>query len=117
MEEAVLKDKETSLNPIAARLGRFAVEGGPGRKPGIPNKFTMIKQQMVEVWEEEIGKEKFRAMFLKKFPHALDRIISIMPKETSVDAKIDITNKNFFYQMAQKAGLLDADGQSPSRTN
>ena len=116
MVDSEVSEKESGKK-LRCNLGDYAIHGGPGRKPGVPNKYTQIKNEMLQVWEEEMGKEKFRALFLKHFAHALDRIISIMPKETSVDAKVDITNKNFFYQMAQKAGLLDADGESPARTN
>ena len=52
------------------------------------NKFTLIKRDMLEVWEEENGKERFRELFKgspKDFLRALEKIVSIMPRENMVD--------------------------------
>ena len=91
MEEEINKQhqvKETTnnLNPIN-RLGDYGVKGGPGRPKGSKNRFTLIKEELAEVWHEENGKEKFRSLFNgnpKDFLNALDRIISILPKDPLV---------------------------------
>ena len=78
--------KETTENPVV-HLGEYAINGGPGRPKGSKNKFTLIKEQLVEVWEEEGGKERFRELFKgsqKDFIMALDKIITILPKEPMV---------------------------------
>lgn len=64
------------------------VVGGPGRPKGLKNKFTLIKQDMLEVWEEEGGKERFRELFrgsTKDFITALEKIVLILPKEKAED--------------------------------
>ncbi len=84
MDEQV---KETSENPIN-RLGEFGIKGGPGRPKGSKNKYTLIKEELAEVWQEEGGKERFRQLFngnQTEFLKALDRIISILPKEPLVN--------------------------------
>lgn len=83
------QDKETSnnLNPVC-RLGDHGINGGPGRPKGLANKFTMIKRDMLEVWQEEDGKERFRQLFKgssKDFLKALEKIVTIMPKDSPAD--------------------------------
>lgn len=84
-----VQDNNTSnnQNPIN-KLGDYAVEGGPGRPKGLKNKFTLIKQDMLEVWEEENGKERFRELFKgpqKDFLRALDKIVAILPRDSNLD--------------------------------
>lgn len=84
------QEKQTTdnHNPIS-KLGEYGVEGGPGRPKGLKNRFTLIKQDMLEVWEEEKGKERFRELFKgtqKDFIKALEKIVAILPKESQLDA-------------------------------
>lgn len=91
------EEKKTKINPIN-RLGEYAIKGGPGRPAGMKNKFTLLKEQMVDVWSEENGKEKFREFFGKEFARALDKIIAIMPheeKESSTENHFHLTVFNF----------------------
>ena len=85
--------KETIDNQnLIEHLGEYGVKGGPGRPKGSKNKFTLIKEQLAEVWEEEGGKERFRGLFKgsqKDFVMALDKIISISPKEPLI--KFDVS--------------------------
>ena len=88
--------KKTTENDNFDKNGKFANGNqiGQGRPKGSKNKFTLIKEQMVEVWEEEGGKERFRELFRgskKEFLQALDRIIAILPKESMPDPKADET--------------------------
>ena len=81
-----VKETTNNLNPIN-RLGDYGMKGGPGRPKGSKNKFTLVKEEIAEVWQEEGGKERFRSLFNgnpKDFLNALDRIISILPKEPLV---------------------------------
>ena len=77
--------KETTENQNHLnRLGGYGIEGGPGRPKGVKNKFTLIRRDLLEVWEEENGKERFRELFngsKKDFLKALEKIIAILPKE------------------------------------
>lgn len=73
-------DNKSKYNPLA-NLGKYS-NGGPGRPPGAKNKFTLIKEQIAEVWAEKEGKKKFAKLFDEDFVKALDRTIAILPKET-----------------------------------
>ncbi len=74
--ETVSQVKKSRFN-----LGDYCVNGGPGRPSGSKNKFTIIKEQLAEVWEENNGKGKFKEMFNEDFAKAIDKIIAVMPKE------------------------------------
>ena len=54
-----------------------------GRPKGSKNKFTLFKQEVIDLWEEEGGKEKLRELFKdnKNFFKVLDRMIAVCPKE------------------------------------
>ena len=56
----------------------------PGRAKGSLNKFTQVKQDMVDIWAEENGKEKFRGMFQNDLKRALKEITTILPKDVKV---------------------------------
>lgn len=76
--------KTTENKKFATNLGNYAKEGGPGRPRGSLNKFTQIKNDMLEVWIEEDGKEKFRQLFKgteRDFLKALGAILALLPKE------------------------------------
>lgn len=61
--------------------------GGPGRPQGMKNRFSIIKDDMLQIWVEENGKEKFRKLFVdeKTFPKALEKILSLCPREMMGD--------------------------------
>jgi hypothetical protein len=70
--------------------GKFAVgnPGGPGRK-GTLGKFTQMKLDLVKAWKTSEGKKRFLEMLNSKdpadFKWAVERIISILPKEQVID--------------------------------
>lgn len=70
--------------------GKFA-EGNnlsKGRPKGSKNRFTQIKEDIIEVWHEEEGKERFRGLFKgsnKDYLKALDVIVSLLPKQDLKD--------------------------------
>lgn len=70
----------SSDNPVN-RFPEQYRNGGPGRPPGMKNKFTLLKEEMIDVWYEKSGKKKFEEYFEKHFDKALDKIIQIMPKD------------------------------------
>lgn len=87
------QEKETRYN-----LGDYCKNGGPGRPKGSKNKFTQVKEDLVDIWAEEQGKEHFRALFKKDFVKAIDRIITVLPKEKDEDkneAHYHLTVVNF----------------------
>lgn len=76
--------KTTDKQSLLDRLGEYALEGGPGRPKGSKNKYTLLKEEILEVWEEERGKERFKALFTgstRDFTKALEIILSLIPKE------------------------------------
>lgn len=90
MGETLEKQSEFKSN-----LGDW-LGNSPGRPKGSKNRFTVIKEQMAEIFEEEGGKEAFRKFFKSQFPKALDKIIAIMPKEQE-----DKSTTNNFYTVIQ----------------
>lgn len=75
--------KKAKFNPIV-NMGDKRCLRGPGRPVGSKNRFTLIKESMLDIYQEENGKEHFRLFFRKEFSRALDKIIAIMPKEPSI---------------------------------
>lgn len=82
--------KQTEYNRID-NLGEYR-QGGPGRPVGSKNKFTLIKEQMAEIWGEADGKKKFKELFKDDFPRALDKLIAIMPKEKEESSTVNNFN-------------------------
>ena len=78
------EDKKSKSN-----LGKYLIEGGPGRTPGSLNKYTQMKHDLVQAWKTSEGKKRFLEMLNSKdradFKWAVERIISILPKETILD--------------------------------
>jgi len=80
------KEKESDLKRFFNRdtQGKFSVgnPGGPGRPPGSLNTCTQIRRDILSIWEEEGGKEKFRAFFKipYNFEKALAIILAVSPK-------------------------------------
>ena len=76
--------KETAENQnLVECLGEYGQKGGPGRLKSSLNKYSQLKKDILEVWEEESGKEKFRELFRgsnSDFVKALHIIIRLMPK-------------------------------------
>ncbi len=86
-----VKQSLPNQNPVE-HLGEYGVNGGPGRPKGSKNKFTQIKHDFVEVWQEENGKERFRELFKgdkRDFLKALEMIVSILPKESMEEINKD----------------------------
>lgn len=74
--------KETSKNG-REKNGNFAIGNklATGRPKGTLSPFTLIKREMAEIWQQEMGQEEFRKMFKEDFRAALRNIIAILPKE------------------------------------
>lgn len=98
--------KQTAGNQnLINNLGDHAIKGGPGRPKGSKNKFTRIKEELVEIWHAEKGKERFRELFhgsQADFLKALDRIIAILPKEPPTPPSQQ-ENLHFTYSWASDA--------------
>lgn len=59
--EIVEKDKITTEKPSqAVYLGEYAIKGGPGRPMGSKNKFTMVKEALVDAFFSAEGQEAFQ---------------------------------------------------------
>lgn len=117
----ILKEK----NSCAVRLGEYAVKGGPGRGKGTKNKFTLIKEQIAELWEEEHGKESLRKHFKKNkdFMRVMrEVIVPLIPKEPLIKNEYHETNIDVRYEWqttqnnndtVQPAGIPEPDTQRP----
>lgn len=70
-------------------LGDYGINGGPGRGKGTKNKFTLIKEEIAEIWEEaglkaellkQLTKDK---SYTRKFVREV--IIPILPRDALID--------------------------------
>lgn len=99
MEVEVLK---TVKNP-SEYLGEYAIKGGPGRPKGMKNKFTQLKETLLDAFNSEPDALEAlkRTLFIereysdgskKKFVdmEALRAIISVLPKEKDDDGESGI---------------------------
>ena len=61
MEAEIVQNQDnlTELKP-KNNLGNYLVTGGPGRPPGMKNKFTMVKEALVDAFNEAGGAEAFK---------------------------------------------------------
>jgi len=86
--ELVESDKKSKSN-----LGKYLITGGPGRPKNALSKFTMMKKDLVDVWNKGKGKQRLLEMLKSRdiadYKWAVERIIQILPKETIID--IDAT--------------------------
>lgn len=96
MEAEIVQNQDnlTELKP-KNNLGNYLVTGGPGRPPGMKNKFTMVKEALVDAFNEAGGAEAFKNTLIyedgpegnkKKFINleALRSVLRVLPRE---DAK------------------------------
>lgn len=77
-------DKITKSN-----LGKWLETGGPGRPVGSKNKFTQVKEALVEAFLEIDGKEKFINTLKngdKINLKALNAVLAVLPKDPLIDA-------------------------------
>lgn len=83
MEQEIETDDKSTER--IRNLGLYAVNGGPGRPPGLKNKFTQVKEALVDVFFEGNGKEAFKKTLLMEDGtinlEALRAILSVLPKE------------------------------------
>lgn len=92
--EIVEKDKITLEKPNPATyLGGYAVNGGPGRPPGSKNKFTMVKEALVDAFNEAGGAEAFKNTLIQSVKDkdnkdvkyinlkALNAVLRVLPRE------------------------------------
>lgn len=104
-------ERQTEYDRIK-NLGQYGVKGGPGRELGSKNKFTLIKEQIAEVWAENNGKNKFKEMFNEDFSRAIDKIIAVMPKE-----KEESSTENHFHLTVFNFDSTKRDNNSSSRVH
>lgn len=66
---------------------------GPGRPKGLVNRYTKIKNDLLEVWDEENGKEIVREMLRSKSFRerlfALKIIVDLLPKEILAQLQLE----------------------------
>lgn len=89
MEETGIKTKEIlDIDPRAKNLGNYLIEGGPGRPPGLRNKFTQLKETLLDTFNNHADKKEAleRTLFYMRDDglkyvnmEALRAIISVMP--------------------------------------
>ena len=90
-----LTEEKLEKPPVKSNLGDYLVTGGPGRPPGMKNKFTMVKEALVDAFNEAGGAEAFKNTLIyedgpdgnkKKFVNleALRAVLRVLPRE---DAK------------------------------
>ncbi len=107
MEETGLKTNEKPLNPIAARLGEYAVKGGPGRPANLKNKANLFKETLLDVFNNEPDRDEAlrRSLFEIRDgvkyvnPEFLRAIISVLPKDLLEE--LGGTTVNFNLAVAQ----------------
>lgn len=89
MKEKENKTLAKNLRSIAARLGEYAVAGGPGRPPGMKNKFTLLKETLLDTFNNHHDKREAleRTLFYKREDgleyvnlEALRAILGVLPK-------------------------------------
>ena len=121
--EIVNSDKEMVTNGKTEVLrdekGRF-VQGHPqsGRPVGTLNRFSQMKNDLLEAWKTSKGKKRFLEMLNSQdkedFKWAVERIINILPKEHLIDVE-DNTGPKVVIVFADKnnaATGLQAQGNS-----
>lgn len=114
--------KETAIveviSPPADRGadGKF-IEGNPGRPPGAKNKFTYVKEALVEAFEEVGGKEAFMNTLIIEGPadaagnktkyiniKALNAVLRVLPRDLNITGEINHT-----HALAKKLEVLTTD--------
>ncbi len=85
MDQKVKKSAEILIHHPTDKLGHYAVNGGPGRPKGLKNKFSQIKDDILEIWEQEDGKERLRELIQNAnkndFIKIFGLIVSLLPKD------------------------------------
>lgn len=84
------KTIEKPYNPLDG-LGKYAIEGGPGRPPGLKNKFTLLKEKLVDCFDkypgsyEALQRTIFEVKNGKDYVNleALRAILSVLPSGKS----------------------------------
>lgn len=107
MEETGLKTNKKPLNSIAARLGEYAVKGGPGRPANLKNKANLFKETLLDVFNNEPDRDEAlrRSLFEIRDgvkyvnPEFLRAIISVLPKDLLEE--LGGTTVNFNLAVAQ----------------
>jgi len=109
-------NKKMGNNGIRDEKGQFLPTHpplSPGRPKGSRNKFTLIKDEMAEIWTEAGGKKRFRKLFVENFPLALKYIVAILPKKIEEEDLSAHGNLNFFMAMCKRAGIaVDSEPES-----
>ena len=89
MEELENKTSENLVKPFKSNLPEhLRIEGGPGRPPGLKNKFTLLKETLLDTFNNHTDKKEAleRTLFYKKDDglkyvnmEALRAILSVLP--------------------------------------
>ena len=78
-------NRETALKNLAK------VKHGSGRKKGVPNKFTTLKDSFLNVYQE-LGGDKFLKQFAQDNPKEYIRLLGTMlPKDVQTEVRQAIT--------------------------
>ena len=89
--------------------------GNKGRVQGLPNHYTRIKEDILSIFTEEGGKERFRKYFrkVKNFPKAMQMITALMPRPADVQANnIAIQNILLIRSNSNETVTIDKDDQA-----
>jgi len=89
--------------------GKF-LPGNEGRPPGIPNKFSSLKEDLLEAYRAEAAKEKGGVAFLRsvkrRYPGLFLRVLSrLLPKEINLDLRD--TTAEFAREVADQCREMD----------
>lgn len=89
MEELENKTSENLVKPFKSNLPeQYRIEGGPGRPPGLKNKFTLLKETLLDTFNNHADKMEAleRTLFFKRDDgleyvnmEALRAILSVLP--------------------------------------
>ncbi len=103
-EEKMQTDLDRFLNRDSK--GQFAIgnPGGPGRPKGAINKYSRIRQDILDIWDEENGKERFRFFFTRaeNFERALAIVLSLCPKKW-LELKKDLESGNITVEAEERS--------------
>ena len=96
---------ENKQNPTK-HLGQYAVTGGPGRPPGSKNKFTQLKETIIDTLEKldaECGGEAKNWLFelARREPRLfVSLLVKVIPAATEVDMNLNANVKADVVSMA-----------------
>ena len=92
LDENPRKTKRNGERDRTANLGVYAVKGGAGRPLGMPNRWTRLKRELADAFEDAKGVQVFRDFLESKKPRermeVLKIVASLMPREDRLQHEI-----------------------------